>query len=150
MMDDQTRERFWAKVQKGDDGECWEWLGARTRGYGSFSVNRRTVRAHRLAYELHVGPIPDGLTLDHTCRNTACVNPSHLEPMTQRENLLRGNTIAARNARKTHCKHGHAFTPENTYVRPDGSGRTCLTCDRATAVSRLRRHRARKRAGLVA
>ena len=93
--------RFWERVQKGDGGwACWEWLGGKDRfGYGLFEIagtraerekqGRRTAMAHRFAYETLVGPIPDGLTLDHLCRNTSCVNPEHLEPVTEQENLAR-------------------------------------------------------------
>ena len=80
--------RFWAKVDR--SGSCWLWLAATSHGYGTFQSNGKLVRAHRYAYELLVGPIPGGLVIDHLCRTTACVNPEHLEPVTQRENLLRG------------------------------------------------------------
>jgi hypothetical protein len=126
-------ERFWAKVDKsaGPDG-CWPWTGARQdKGYGLFSpTHSRQVGAHRVAYELTTGQIPDGMVIDHLCRNPPCVNPAHLEPVTSRENLLRGTTLAAANATKTHCDHGHEFTPENTRItKPEGK-RICRTCAR--------------------
>ena len=90
-----------------------------------------TLLAHRVAYELEVGPIPKGLTIDHLCRTHGCVRPSHLEPVTPRENVLRGQTIPAKNANKTHCLRGHEFTPENTYrFGPDKRYRSCIECGR--------------------
>jgi len=105
-------QRFWAKVEK---GKCWEWRGARSRGYGCFNDGDRTVIAHRWSYEAARGPIPPGLTLDHLCRNRSCVNPAHLEIVTRKENVLRGVGVTARNASKVACVHGHGFTEENTY-----------------------------------
>jgi hypothetical protein len=125
-------KRFWSKVEKTD--LCWIWRGQRNHyGYGAFSFGgtRRKVGAHRFAYELLVGPIPEGLTIDHLCRNRACVNPDHLEPVSMYENLMRSPIAPqAVNARKTHCKHGHEFTPENTYWRKDRPGRRCVRCNR--------------------
>jgi hypothetical protein len=107
---------------------CWPWRGnLNSNGYGRLYVGIHRRAAHRIAYELLVGPIPEGLTLDHLCRNHACCNPAHLEPVTNRENIMRGDTIPAANARKTHCLHGHEFTPENVGFCSDGS-RRCRTC----------------------
>lgn len=125
-----TEDRFWEKVEKAGPDECWGWTAATYHnGYGSFWNGQRTMRAHRFAYERLVGPIPEGLQIDHLCRNPACVNPGHLEPVTRRENILRGEGITAQQARKTHCVHGHPFDEENTYVHP--RGRTCRACNRA-------------------
>lgn len=109
---------------------CWEWSGRIDRGgYGTFSVRGRKTLAHRSAYELMFEPIPAGKHLDHLCRNRRCCNPLHLEPVSCRENLLRGDTFQARNAAKTHCPAGHEYTPDNTYLYPDGR-RRCIACRR--------------------
>lgn len=123
--------RFWRKVTVTTANGCLLWTGAlNTNGYGVFRVDSRTlVLAHRYAYELIVGSIPAGCELDHECRARKCVNPSHLEPVTHRENVLRGESFAARNAQATHCVNGHAFDAKNTIVRVHG-WRGCRACDR--------------------
>ncbi len=127
--------RFWSKVDT--TGECWEWTAAKDRyGYGKFWIDGKRKKAHRVAYELEVGEIPQGLELDHLCRNTACVRPDHLEAVTHKQNTLRGEGLSAQNARKTHCDSGHPFDDANTYVRRYG-GRDCRTCNR----ERMRRRR---------
>lgn len=124
-----------------DANGCWIWQGRiNDQGYGDIWLPgiKRYRRAHRIVYEHRVGPIPEGLTLDHLCRVRHCVNPEHLEPVTDRVNILRGEGPTAKNATKTHCEHGHEFTPENTYIRPGTTWRTCIKCDYA----RKRRARA--------
>lgn len=124
-------ERFWTKVEKRGPDECWEWKAGKGNGYGSIRATGHgpSLLAHRISYELLVGPIPEGLVIDHLCRNRGCVNPTHLEPVTMVENVMRGESPYARAARQTECIHGHPFTPENTYVTKRG-GRHCLECCR--------------------
>lgn len=136
-------ERFWAATNKRGPAECWEWQATRTSaGYGHFHVSGRLVSSHRFAYELLVGPIPEGLELDHLCRNPACVNPAHLEPVTHSENILRGVGPVAENARKTHCPRGHPFTADDVTIRDGRVHRKCLICARATALRSYYRRKA--------
>lgn len=132
--------RFWSKVDMRGPKDCWAWTGARTsgRGYGYVTGKCVSPIAHRIAYELLVGPVPDGLTLDHLCRNRLCVNPRHLEPVTNRENILRGTGPSAVNARRTHCVHGHPFDETNTVrrVRKGTVERICLACRRERNATR--------------
>lgn len=127
-MSNTTAVRFWAKVDKFGQNGCWLWTAALDpAGYGRFKEAGRggLVRlAHRIAYQLVVGPIPTGLQLDHLCRVRRCVNPAHLEPVTSAENTRRG---IHHNSNKTHCLLGHAYTAENTYTTPRGS-RECRIC----------------------
>ena len=134
-------QRFWSKIEITD--KCWNWLADLNRGYGVFWSNGKHVKAHRFIYERLIGPIPEGKTIDHLCRNTRCVNPAHLEPVTMSENVLRGFSDPAINGRKTHCKHGHAFTPENTFISVWGKKkqRRCRTCDKARESCRPKRVR---------
>ena len=126
------------------DTHCWEWQwGKNHKGYGRIWVEGKNRIAHRVMYELHVGPIPEGLVIDHLCCNKACVNPGHLEVVTVAENNRRGDFEVGRGTAQTHCIHGHEFTPENTILRKGGNGRRdCRTCQQA----QVRRAGARKRA----
>lgn len=131
-------ERFMLKVRFGEGG-CVDWTaGTVGNGYGQF-WDGRLVLAHRWAYEYFKGPIQDGLQLDHLCRNRHCVNPAHLEPVTGRENILRGET-GKNNSDKTHCPQGHHYTGDNLYVNPAGS-RVCRTC----LADSQRRYQARRK-----
>lgn len=139
-------ERFWLKVNRTEG--CWLWVGATLPGgYGVFPIRhpdggRRNIFVHRYAYQQLVQPIPDGLHIDHLCRVRNCVNPSHLEPVSPRENTMRGFTITRENVLKTHCSKGHPYDAENTRLvirRRDGSTyRECRTCGR----EKMRRRRA--------
>lgn len=120
--------RFWGFVNKSES--CWIWMGCHNvYGYGVIRVPlvRKLRMAHRIAYELTIGPISTGLTLDHLCRVRECVNPTHLEAVTRGENVLRGESPAAQAARKTHCVNGHPLIEENLY-RDGTCVRRCRTC----------------------
>ena len=123
-------ERFGSRYLIDDITGCWNWTGAvSNRSYGSIYRDGRMQKAHRVSYELSCGPVPDGLDLDHICRNRLCVNPDHLEPVTRSENLRR-SPLMDRHSKKTHCIRGHEFTSENTRMRPNGH-RVCKECMRA-------------------
>ena len=155
--------QFWSKVDKAGPvpelvpalGPCWVWTASLRGGYGQFSIDHKPRPAHRFAYELVVGPVPVGLQLDRLCRNRACVNPAHLEPVTGAENMrraapfrtkqyVRRSTSDGRRGggktgwRKAFCIIGHEYTPENTYTKPNGkrSCRTCRTADDARSYER--------------
>lgn len=123
--------RFLSKFTITPEVGCWEWRGDRGPRYGQFSIHPRSLMAHRLSYELFRGPIPDGLQIDHLCRNGFCIRPDHMEPVTGQENIRRSDGPAGLNAKKTHCIRGHEFTPINT--RLTHKGRQCIICDRIRA-----------------
>lgn len=138
--------RFWRNVAKCDERDdlCWLWLGHHDGRYGKMSVGGVNTTAHRVGFKLLRGPVPDDLTVDHLCRNTICVNPAHMEVVTSVENVMRGASGPASNARKTRCIHGHEFSAANTYVAPDGH-RSCRTCWRVRWARIRESEKARKR-----
>ena len=117
--------RFWAHVEKSDC--CWLWTASSAKGYGRFNPGGGPVQAHRWLYELVRGAIPTGLELDHLCRIKLCVNPDHLEAVPHKVNLLRGNGFSAIYARRSTCRNGHPYTPNNTILTK--RGRRCITCE---------------------
>lgn len=131
-----TIETVWERINKTDT--CWLWTGGLNQdGYGKMSLNSKTKVVHRWLYEQLVGPIPGGLQIDHLCRVRNCVNPSHLEPVTPQENIRRGMRgqgylRGPNKTKKTHCKNGHEFTNENTYLGKKGHRiiRICRACRR--------------------
>ena len=153
--------RFWAKVDKRGPDDCWLWTGwVDPQGYGRFLFDGRVQGAHRFAYLRFVGPIPDGKVLDHACHtwdatcldlgsgcpHRRCVNPRHLQPVTQRENLLRGNNSRVR---ITHCIRGHEYTPENTRLRfppNEPPSRACKACEKIRSKQKWQEELRKRRA----
>ena len=133
------QERFNKKYEVVPFCGCWIWTGALSpHRYGTIEANKKTAYAHRVSYEIHRGPIAKGLVIDHLCKVPECVNPSHLEVVTQSQNVRRGDLASVTREKGlalTHCKWGHEYTPENTAVY--SHGRTCRTCN-------ILRHRVRR------
>lgn len=142
---DRQVQRFWKAVLKLPSG-CWEWQKRLDpHGYGTFDANGKRWRAHRASWELtHQCPTPKGLIHDHLCRNRCCVNPEHLEPVTDRVNILRGAGAGAMHARQTHCVHGHPLFGDNLFI--ERGFRRCKAC----LVSHRQRSLARRRARFLA
>ena len=122
-------ERFWSKVKKGRG--CWEWTASKNpRGYGLFRIGKSSLHASRVSVAISKGwGEVEGKDVDHLCRNKSCVRPEHLEAVTHKENILRGEGLAAHNARKTNCLRGHPFTGQNVVVDKRGK-RRCRSCER--------------------
>ena len=140
LMSPRDLARFWAHVETQPNG-CWQWMGCKDwKGYSHFYLHKHVSKiGHRIAYEHWKGRILEGLTIDHLCRNRACVNPDHMEAVTNRENVLRGIGLTAQNARKTHCTRGHILAGSNLYIHPEGR-RRCRTCQRQSQA----RHRQKR------
>lgn len=120
---------IWQRVRIDDAAGCWLWTGPLSDGYARAWIGGSDALLHRVVYGVLKAPIPDGLVIDHLCRQRNCLNPEHLEPVTNRENLVRGSTLAAANVKKTHCPYGHAY--DNLRARPDGRFfRACKACER--------------------
>jgi len=156
--------RFWEHVGETDANGCWPWMGARTGGgnggYGQIrvplgqdTVKWRRVPAHRFLFEIYYGPLPDGLELDHLCRNRRCVNPFHMEAVTGRVNILRGTAPSAINSRKTHCSKGHPLAGDNLKLERNKTGqvqRRCRTCAKIAAARYWRNLSAEERQRRIA
>lgn len=128
-LTERQETEFFKRVEKTDT--CWLWIGnIDANGYGRFYMNPKTTRAHRVSFFIHKGEVPTGLVLDHLCRIKHCVNPEHLEAVSNWENVARGIGITARNAQKTHCKRGHEMNEENTRRPPSNPrARRCKKCE---------------------
>ncbi len=146
------KKRFFSHVEKpADENVCWLWTGfiektGSAAGYGKFQMSTGYCEwAHRAAHLLFKGPIPNGHVIDHLCRNPRCVNPKHLEAVTQRENTRRGTGTSAINAKKTHFPAGHPYDQANTYLQRSKYGRQCRICQNEKSKLRIRRYRAARR-----
>lgn len=147
LHDEKVRARFMAKVAFDPETGCWPWNGHvnKVTGYGQFWDGEHVRGAHQVSYELHVGPIPEGMEPDHSCRIRSCVCPEHLEAVPHRVNLIRGDTIPARKAAQTHCINGHLLDGDNVYRAKNGT-RQCRICraDRNRAWANDNRERRRE------
>lgn len=138
-------DRFIRRTEVDKESGCWLWTGPTLPGdYPRTKLSDNgvscSVMVHRWMYEAQIGPIPEGLVVHHKCEKRLCINPAHLEAITTQENILRGNSLAARNARKTHCVRGHAYDEKNTHINRKGS-RMCRRC----AAEKMAERRGRER-----
>lgn len=136
-------QKVWNRIKVDRLLDCWEWQGnTNGDGYGQLRLDGKHIYVHRYMYETFIGLIETGKVIDHLCRNRLCVNPLHLEPVTTKINLLRGNTYQARNASKTHCKQGHLLQPLNLVKSDLKRGwRNCLICYNARQRVYLKEYR---------
>ena len=133
---DTVEDKFWQRVEQTQ--YCWLWVGGVNKeGYGYFTVNGKSLRAHRWSYEYLIGKIPDELVIDHMCRVRNCVNPDHLEAVTSKENILRGHGRWWISSQLTHCHRGHPFSGDNLAYKKSGQ-RRCRECERI--LSNIRYH----------
>lgn len=140
-----ARRRFWAQVDT--SGDCWIWQGCTDGGgrYGMFTADSRRWPAHRLAYTWAKGDVSTDLVMDHLCRTTLCVNPDHLEPVPQTENIMRGIAPTSFNSRKVRCQRGHVLTESNVRITTEHGGRQCLDCAAMPEMKARRAWQQRKR-----
>ena len=131
---------FWLRVNIKSDNECWEWTGAKWKGYGTVTIKGKRWKTHRLAYTIRNGVIPNGLVVDHKCFNPSCVNPNHLRLLTKLENTLLENRKPV-----TYCRKGHEYTLKNTSIRKENGARICIKCNREYHRLYAREYRKKKR-----
>lgn len=148
FVEDKDLKRFFSKVNI--TSACWIWIAGKSQGYGDFRYHGKIRKAHRLIYEWKRGPVAKDLVIDHLCRNRACVNPDHLEVVTNRENIMRGMGIAAVCARKTHCINGHVFNNKNSILVKNGRRfRLCKICNAQSKKKWALENSAKVRASIV-
>lgn len=146
MLNEATLDRVMDRISFCDGG-CWEWTGeVSPKGYGKLKFKGGTFYAHRFIYALVCEPIPDGMQIDHLCRNRCCVNPDHLDVVTNQVNATRGTGWAGQNARKTHCPQGHPYEGDN--LRLTSKGRECWICVRKQKSAQKKRAALRRKESL--
>ncbi len=139
MSKQDAEKRFWKSVEK--NKKCWLWKSALSAGgYGVFGIDNKIIYVHRFSYELHKGKIPKDKQIDHLCRNRSCVNPDHLELVTQKENTARGEGISAKYSKRTRCKNGHRLSGDNLIQYSCRGGRICKICKRKFGIKSSRKY----------